>query len=432
MVTEGNSTPYGPQPAGVNPPDASPPAAEPPAMPVATPPPPVAQVVSEPEQQKSGGVRAGCIAALLALVIGSGAGFLGGVAGAYLIDQTDGSSPEPPKLAVIEGETEEVVAAVAAKAVPTVVNIDVQSEISAMDPGDEGFPEGHPGVPVVGNGSGVAYRQADGGGTYILTNDHVVEDATRIVVTDYRGERYDGEVVGKDPDTDIAVVRIDGTLPVADIGDSDQLVMGQLVVAIGSPFGLQQSVTAGVVSAIGRVLPESTTEENTYPLVDVIQTDAAINPGNSGGALLDREGKLIGINTAIYSRTGANAGIAFAIPVNTAVRVAEEIIETGSAKLPFLGVIGMDVTEALAEEKDLPVDEGAYVVEIAEGTEAEKAGIQPEDVIVSYEGKPVRSMDDLMLYVRQSQVGDRVTIGLWRDGERREVEMNVGVKPEDL
>jgi S1-C subfamily serine protease len=287
-------------------------------------------------------------------------------------------------------------------------------------------------VPILGSGSGVGYMSSEDGGTYILTNDHVVSDASRIVVTDSTGERYEAQFVGSDPNTDIAVVLVDADLPVIDIGDSEDLVMGQLAIAIGSPFGLQQSVTAGVISALDRSLPDSSVEEGVYPLVDVIQTDASINPGNSGGALLDRQGRLIGINTAIFSDTGVNEGIAFAVPVNTAVRVADELIETGDVQLPFLGVVGTTVTERLAEEEGLPADEGALVIEVTEGTEAEKAGIRPDDIVVGYEGDPVRSMDDLILFVRQSAIGDTVTIELWRDGELMEVEMVVGVKPDEI
>ena len=174
-------------------------------------------------------------------------------------------------------------------------------------------------MPMKGNGSGVAYKSTSDGATYILTNNHVVEDADRLTVRDSTGKSYPAELVGRDPETDIAVVKVDAKIPVIDLGDSAKLLVGQTVVAIGSPFGLEHTVTSGVVSALGRSLPDFSNTGNAYPLVDVIQTDAAINPGNSGGALVDSRGQLVGINTAIYSDTGASGGIGFAVPVNTAV-----------------------------------------------------------------------------------------------------------------
>jgi S1-C subfamily serine protease len=288
-------------------------------------------------------------------------------------------------------------------------------------------------VPMRGNGSGVAYRSAEDGGTYVLTNAHVVDSADGIFVTGTDRERHRGELVGFDAESDIAVVKIDAELPVIEIGDSDELEVGQSATAIGSPFGLSHSVTSGVISAIGRSLPGgNSSNPNVYPLVDVIQTDAAINPGNSGGALVDRVGKLIGVNTAIYSDTGASGGVGFAVPVNTAVRVAEQLIETGSAQTPFLGIVGQGVTPELVAEENLGVDEGAYVVETIPGTKAEEAGLAGGDVIVSLNGTPIRSMDDLLLQVRRQDIGDTVTLEVWRDGEIIEVEMEVGVKPANL
>jgi len=295
------------------------------------------------------------------------------------------------------------------------------------------LPEDHPKVPISGNGSGIAWTSADDGGTYIITNAHVVEGATSVVVTDNGRERHVAEVVGADAETDIAVVRIDAELPLIEVADSDELVVGQTSVAIGSPYGLTQSVSSGVISAIGRSLPDSiSSQEGVYPLVDVIQTDAAINPGNSGGALLDRAGRLIGVNAAIYSDSGASGGVGFAIPSNTAVRIAEQLVEDGSADHPFLGILGRDVDEALAAEEDLPVGEGAYIVDITEGTNAAAADLEPGDVIVKLDDDPIRSMDDLLLEVRRREIGDQVTITLYRDGQMMEVEMEVGTKPQNL
>ncbi|MDI6843176.1 MAG: trypsin-like peptidase domain-containing protein [Anaerosomatales bacterium] len=365
------------------------------------------------------------VAALVAALFGLAGGY-----GGWLLAQRAGVAPSAGTVRVVSGTTEEAVAAAAAAAVPSVVNIDVTTQ-ETSDSGS-GLPKDHPAVPVTGNGSGVAFKRTPEGGTYILTNQHVVAGADTIVVTDSTGERHKGTVVGEDEETDIAVVKVDAEIPLIKIGDSEKLVVGQLVVAIGSPFGLQHSVTAGVVSAIHRSLPDFAENAKRYPLVDVIQTDAAINPGNSGGALVDRTGALVGIPAAIFTETGADNGVGFAIPVKTAVRVATEIIETGSAKHPFLGIEGMTVTPELAKEKKLPVEEGAYIVNVTKGTEAEKARLKPGDVIVKLDDAPIRSMDDLLLAVRRRAVGDTVTLTLWRDGKQMQVTMKVGVKPKDL
>ncbi|PKQ20290.1 MAG: serine protease [Actinobacteria bacterium HGW-Actinobacteria-6] len=361
------------------------------------------------------------VALLVALVFGGAAG----VGGAYLGSRYFKTNSQT--LTVLKGNTEEVISAAAAVAVPSVVNIDITGEVA-----NEGssLPTAHPSVPVSGNGSGVAFRAADDGGTYILTNDHVVADAKTIVVTDPEGNRSTATVVGTDPETDIAVVKVDAKIPVIATGDSEMLSVGQVVVAIGSPFGLQHSVTSGVVSAIHRSLLDGS--GTTYPLVDVIQTDAAINPGNSGGALIDRAGALIGIPSAIYSSSGANDGIGFAVPVNAALRVADALIKTGSVEHPFLGISGQTVDAPFAATENLPVNEGAYVVETTKGTEAEKAGLTEGDIIVKLDDTKIRSMDDLILAVRRKAVGDTVTLSLYRDGKLIEVEMKVGIKPNNL
>jgi S1-C subfamily serine protease len=285
---------------------------------------------------------------------------------------------------------------------------------------------------VQGQGSGVAYKDAPDGGTYIITNNHVVESADEIVVTDSTGEQYPGELVGADSETDIAVVKVDAEIPTIEIGDSEDLVVGQLAVAIGSPFGLEGTVTSGIVSALHRPLTGVSGDGSEYPYVDSIQTDAAINPGNSGGALIDRNGQLIGIPSAIMTETGTSEGVGLAIPVNTAVNAADQLIEQGRVDTPFLGILGQTVDETLAKEESLPVDEGAYVAEVTPDTEAEKAGLESGDVIVALDDVRIRTMDDLVLAVRRKAVGDTVTLTLWRDGEKIEVDMKVGVKPQDV
>jgi S1-C subfamily serine protease len=390
-------------------------------------------IVEPPHERGRMLLHTGCLTLALALVIATFSGLAAGLAGARLVltGTLWGESPVTAPAAVATSSGEPVVAAAAA-ALPSVVNIDIAGSDITSD--TAGLPQGHPDVPntpFAGQASGVAYKAAPGGGTYIITNDHVVAGAKTIVVTPPGGDRVEATLVGTDPDTDIAVVKVPVKVPVVKLGVSENLVVGQLLVVIGSPYGLQHSVSSGVVSGLHRSLPDSygDTDPGVYPLVDVIQTDAAINPGNSGGALVDRRGLLVGISSAIYSDSGSSAGIGFAIPVKTAVRIADELIAGGSAKHPFLGVVGQSVDEAFAKEKKLPVSEGAFVVEITPGTMAEKAGLKVDDLIVALDKTPIRSMDDLILQVRRTAVGQKVTVTLYRAGKKIDVPMTVGDKP---
>lgn len=364
------------------------------------------------------------VAILASLVIGG----LSGAAGSFILYRalpSAGGGGKAQQVEIIAGKTEEVVAAAAAAAVPSVVNIAVTGGGGTSS---ESLPDEHPDVPLEGEGSGVAYRAADGG-TYIITNNHVIDGATEITVTDSAGESYDAELVGGDSESDIAVVLVEAEIPVIEIGDPERVIVGQLAIAIGSPYGLEASVTSGVISATHRALTDMTGGDGQYPYVDAIQTDAAINSGNSGGALVNRAGELIGIPSVIYTDTGSSAGIGFAIPVNRATQAADELIEKGRVDTPFLGVLGQTLTPAAAQELGLPIKQGALVVEITEGTEAEKAGLRADDVIVGIDDDRIRTMDDLILYVRRHSVGDTVTVKLWRDGEEISVEMTVGIKP---
>ena len=388
---------------------------------------------THPDQGHRSGVGVAIAVAIIAsLIIGTLAGAIAGFAGARLASGK--SLLMPAKITVVPSSTEDPAVAAAAAAVPSVVNLEVTAAASSGSP-DENLPQGHPNVPETqGNGSGVAYKRTSGGGTYIITNNHVVEGATKITVRDAAGTRHKATLVGRDSETDIAVVEISDSIPAIALGDSDQLQVGQLVVAIGSPYGLEHSVTSGIVSALGRSIPDFTgSQDGVYPLVNVIQTDAAINPGNSGGALVDRSGKLVGINTAIYSNsTGSNGGIGFAIPAKTARRVAESLISGKNVEHPFLGVVGRTVTEQVSKEESLTVNEGALVVDLTEGTNAVKAGIKKGDVIVKLDKTPIRSMDDLLLQVRKHDVGDEVTVGIIRDGKAITLNMTVGTKPANL
>ena len=267
-----------------------------------------------------------------------------------------------------------------------------------------------------GAGSGVIIRP-DG---YIVTNRHVVADADNVEVLLHDERRFEGKVVGTDEATDLAVVKIDATgLPAARFADSDAVRVGQWVLAIGSPFGLDYTVTAGVVSAKGRALGANEIE-------DYIQTDASINPGNSGGPLVDLEGRVVGINTMIVGRA---SGIGFAVPSNFARQVADQLIEHGAVERAWIGVVFQDVTPELASQFGLPDADGALVAEVTPDGPAAKAGVRPGDVIVAVDGRPVREGRDLLRYVLRKRVGEKVTLDVYRDGRRQQLELTTGRRP---
>lgn len=382
---------------------------------------------AQPTPSRTGHAGVVAISVVFSLFAGAAAGLVGGYA-AFRAAPSGQSAAGGGTIEVLGNTTEEVVAVSAAVALPSVVNIDVTAGQSSE--GD--LPSDHPDVPLQGEGSGVAYKEAPDGGTYIITNNHVVDGATQIVVTDSTGERHEAELVGGDDESDIAVVLVDAAIPTIQTGDIDELVVGQLAIAIGSPFGLEHSVTSGVISALHRPLTGFGGTDGQYPYIDSIQTDAAINPGNSGGALVDRVGRLIGIPSAIYSDTGVSDGVGLAIPVDRATAAADELIEKGRVDTPFLGVVGQSVTPAPASEEGLPVEEGALIVELTPDSEAEKAGVEPGDVIVAVDDDRIRTMDDLVLAVRRRAVGDEVSLTLWRDGREMELTMAIGVKPDAL
>jgi putative serine protease PepD len=272
-----------------------------------------------------------------------------------------------------------------------------------------------------GSGSAVIYRP-DG---YLVTNNHVVAGAQQVEVTLADGQRRSAEVVGTAEFSDLAVLRIDERdLPAATFADEIPEV-GSTAVAIGSPFGLDATVTAGVISAHDREL-----QGGGASLGGLIQTDAAINPGNSGGALADDRGRVVGINTAILSESGTNAGVGFSVPSTSVVPLADQIIETGSVNPGYLGIRGGDVQPEAAEAFD--VTEGAVVVEVTPGTPADEAGLQPEDIIVEFDGQEIDSMLALHTRVLIHQPGDEVTITYFRDGERQQTTVTLDERPADL
>ena len=271
-------------------------------------------------------------------------------------------------------------------------------------------------------GSGVIVSEKG----YILTNAHVVEAADEIEVALADARRAKARVVGSDPDTDLAVLKIDlPKLPAITFGQSDQARVGDVVLAIGNPFGVGQTVTLGIVSAVGRSQLGINTFEN------FIQTDAAINPGNSGGALVDVNGNLIGVNTAIYSRTpgGASLGIGFAIPASTVKQVLEQILQNGAVTRGWIGVGVQDMTRELAESFKLPDIRGALITEVFRGTPADKAGLKVGDILVAVEGKPVFDSAGMLNLVAALAPGAQATLKIVREQKEVELRAIIGRRP---
>jgi serine protease Do len=263
---------------------------------------------------------------------------------------------------------------------------------------------------------------ADG---YILTNAHVVDMADEVTVKLSDKREFKAKVIGADKRTDVAVIKIEATgLPAVKIGDPEKLRVGEWVLAIGSPFGFDSTVTAGIVSAKGRSLPQ----ENYVPF---IQTDAAVNPGNSGGPLFNVKGEVVGINSQIYSRTGGFMGLSFAIPIDVAMDISNQLRTAGRVSRGRIGVVIQEVTKELAESFGLPKASGALVNSVEKGGPAEKAGIEASDVILKFDGKTVASSSDLPRIVAQSRPGSKVTAQIWRKGASRDVAITVGEMPEE-
>lgn len=312
------------------------------------------------------------------------------------------------------------------KVAPSVVNIDTVSVVTTnpsipfefRDFFPPGFFQNQ--QQVKGAGSGFIIR-SDG---YILTNEHVVRDAQTLKVTLFGGKKYDGRVVGTDPQTDLAVVKIDGkNLPAVEMGDSSKLEPGEWVVAIGNPYGFHDTVTAGIISALGRSLEDPNKSGN------LIQTDAAINPGNSGGPLVDLNGKVIGINEAII----ANAqGLGFAIPINLAKNIADELIKKGKVERPaspWLGVGLVEINERIAEYYGLPNQEGA-IIQVFPGSPAAKAGLIDGDIIKEVNRKKVKTPQDVVDLIKDLKVGQQIEILIFRDREYKVFKVKLEAKPQ--
>lgn len=312
------------------------------------------------------------------------------------------------------------------RASPAVVSI-TASKRSLRHPGADDpwfqffFGDGNPGQQAqVGLGSGVVVSPEG----YLLTNNHVIDGADDIEVQLNDGRKARAKLVGTDPESDIAVLKIEiDKLPVITFGNTDHLEVGDVVLAIGNPFGVGQTVTSGIVSALGRNQLGINTFEN------FIQTDAAINPGNSGGALVDDQGNLMGINTAIYSRSGGNMGIGFAIPVNTAKQVMEALIRNGEVKRGWIGVEPRDLTTEIAETFDLPVKEGVLITGVLQNGPAAEGGIRPGDVVVKIKDVPIRNTSQLLNAVAAEQPNTEVPITVQRGSKTVELSVHVGQRP---
>lgn len=315
----------------------------------------------------------------------------------------EGRSRTPsPDLDALDSYSKTIVSVVQ-RVGPAVVQIGVRKEVAARNSIGAIIPR-----VAEGAGSGVIFAP-DG---YILTNSHVVDGAQRITVTLADGHDLPGTVVGEDPDTDTAVVRVtppNGKLPSAQLGDSDRLVVGQLVVAIGSPAGLQSTVTAGIVSALHRTLPGY----GGRLIEDIIQTDAPINPGNSGGPLVNARGEVVGINVAVLQQT---QGLSFAIPINTVKWIASMLMRDGEVRRPMIGIAGQSgmLPQSLRRALHIERETAVEVVQVVAGGPAEHAGIQPGDVIIKLDDKSVGTVDDLRRQLERLAAGTRVKVTLIR------------------
>ncbi|MCW8860392.1 MAG: DegQ family serine endoprotease [Deltaproteobacteria bacterium] len=343
-------------------------------------------------------------------------------------------------------ETGKAFRSVAKQVSPAVVYIQVEKEVEQQSMGSNPF-GGHPfgdeffrrffGQPPqqqgpqkkapkrneTGQGSGFVIS-ADG---YIMTNNHVVGDADKVTVQLLDGREYDAKIIGTDPPTDVALIKIeaDEKLPFLPLGDSDKLEVGDWVLAFGNPFGLSHTLTAGIVSAKGRSGIGLTDYEN------FIQTDAAINPGNSGGPLVNLDGEVIGMNTAIFSRSGGYMGIGFAIPINMAKNIRQQLVDHGAVTRGRLGVLIQDLTKELAESFDIDQREGILVAQVMEDSPAEKAGVKQGDVILKLNGEKVDKVANFRNKIALTRPGTEVDLQVLRDGKKKKIAVTIGTMEAD-
>lgn len=349
-------------------------------------------------------------------------------------DITLGSGAAPVAVSNEVQSLNDAFIAVSKGVTPQVVSITVTSSMrpSSRDlPFDDpfgmfSFPENQ--MPQRGSGSGVVVT-SDG---YILTNNHVVATASKdgIQVETYDGNQYAATLIGTDPTTDLAVIKIEASgLPVAAIGKSDQIQVGQIVFAVGNPLGLNSTVTQGIISAIGRGQLNLNRDEEGYGIEDFLQTDAAINPGNSGGGLFNLTGELIGINSAIATNTGYNQGYGFAIPIDLAVAVAKDLIEDGEVNRGYIGVMIKAVDQKLAKYHKLSSTHGVLIEGVQAKGSAAIAGLKQGDIILEIDGTPVNSANQLQSLIARKRVGDEVTLKVFRYGDTFDKSVTLKAKP---
>jgi serine protease Do len=363
-----------------------------------------------------------------------------GSRGAGTSPEVAGVGPTPtllPVAAQVGTTEEELLVNLYERVNPDVVNIRVVKRVeqpATFFTPDEFYQEGQ--------GSGFVWDQEG----HIVTNNHVVEGADEVEVVFWDDTVVEGKVIGADPDSDLAVVEVDlpaEELHPVELGDSDELKVGQLAIAIGNPFGQAGTMTRGIISALGRTF---TPEDSPFSIPEMIQTDAAINPGNSGGPLLDSEGRVIGINSLILSRSGSSSGVGFAVPINMAKRVVPVLIEEGEYQYAWLGITGQDLIPAIVEAMELPTGtRGALVIEVGEGGPADEAGLRGStetveikgrsleiggDIILAIDGAPVQDMDDVIVYlVKNTRPGQEVDLSILRSGQEQKLTLELGERP---
>jgi serine protease Do len=349
-------------------------------------------------------------------------------------------TPLPATALKVETTEEDLLINLYERVNPAVVNIRVVKRVeqpATFVTPDEFYQEGQ--------GSGFVWDQEG----HIVTNNHVVEGADEVEVVFWDDTVVEGKVIGADPDSDLAVVEVDlpaEELHPVELGDSDELKVGQLAIAIGNPFGQAGTMTRGIISALGRTFNPGS---SPFAIPEMIQTDAAINPGNSGGPLLDSQGRVIGINTLILSRSGSSSGVGFAVPINMAKRVVPVLIEEGEYQYAWLGITGQDLIPAIVEAMDLPADtRGALVIEVGEGGPADEAGLRGStetveikgrpleiggDIILAIDGTPVQDMDDVIVYlVKNTRPGQKVDLSILRSGQEQEFTVELGERPDNV
>ena len=365
---------------------------------------------------------------------------LGCSLGGLLAEATPSPSPTPVVVVLTPTPLPPSFLAEASAAQQTAVNIYKRVSPSVVHIAIEGTS-----VFDSGTGSGFVYDRQG----HIITNNHVVAQERNIIVTFSDDTRASAEVVGTDPDSDLAVIKVDVPEPLlvpVELGDSDNLQVGEQAVAIGNPFGLERTMTMGVISSLGRVVPRDNGGGYRFSIANLIQTDAAVNPGNSGGPLIDIQGRVIGVNSFIFSETGVSSGVGFAIPINTVKRIVPDLIADGRYAHPWLGISGQDIDNLLAQSLALPVERGVLIQSAFQDGPAGQAGLRGGgreievegslrvvrvggDIIVGVDGQPVGGMDDLISYLETRRVGDQVVLIIVRENQESEIAITLEERP---